>query len=348
MRSGTDDRRPEVGPVKEAMHYTALDGGKVRCGLCPHNCTIAAGKRGICGVRENSGGRLYSLIFGRYSSVHPDPIEKKPLYHFHPGSTVLSFGTLGCNLRCLHCQNWEISQARDSDFANLQTLEVSELGEWAKKTGSEGIAWTYNEPAIWHEFTLEGCIEAKKRGLYTVYVTNGYINESPLREIAPHLDAANVDVKGFTEKFYKEISGARLQPVLDSCKLYRELKVHLELTYLIIPTKNDGSTEIDQFCRWVVRELGPDVPVHFSRFHPDYKLSDVDPTPVKKVVEAWEIGRRAGLEFVYGGNVPHGDYENTFCPKCGTLLIARSGFSADVRGLREGKCQKCARAIPVI
>jgi len=334
--------------VKEAMHYAALDGGKVRCGLCPHNCTIADGRRGICGVRENSRGRLNSLVYGRYSSVHPDPIEKKPLYHFHPGSTVLSFGTLGCNLRCLHCQNWEISQARDADFENLQTLDVPELGEWAKNTGSSGVAWTYNEPTIWHEFTLEGCVEAKKRGLYTVYVTNGYINESPLREIAPHLDAANVDVKGFTEKFYKEISGARLQPVLDACKLYRELKVHLELTYLIIPTRNDSASEIEQFCRWVVKELGVDVPVHFSRFHPDYKLDDVGPTPVKKVVEAWEIGRKAGLEFVYGGNVPHGDYENTSCPKCGTLLIARNGFSAGVRDFRDGKCQKCGRPIPVI
>jgi len=334
--------------MKEAMHYAALGGGKVRCGLCPHNCTIADGKRGICGVRENSGGRLYSLIYGRVSSAHPDPIEKKPLFHFHPGSTVLSFGTLGCNLRCLHCQNWEISQARDADFDRLQELAVSELEGRARETGSEGIAWTYNEPSIWHEFTLEGCAEAKRKGLYTVYVTNGYINEAPLREIGPHLDAANVDVKGFTEKFYKEISGARLQPVLDACRLYRELKVHLELTYLIIPTKHDRPSEIEEFCRWVVKELGPDVPVHFSRFHPDYKLADIGPTPVKKVEEAWETGRRAGLDFVYGGNVPHGDYENTFCPKCGALLIARSGFSADVREIRDGKCARCGRPLPVI
>ena len=330
------------------MHYSALDGGKVRCGLCPHNCTISEGKRAICGVRQNTKGRLFSLIYGRYSSVHPDPIEKKPLYHFHPGSTVLSFGTLGCNLRCLHCQNWEISQARDADFDMLRALRTDELNDWAENTGSKGIAWTYNEPSIWHEFTLEGCREAKRHGLYTVYVTNGYINEAPLREIGLHLDAANVDVKAFTEKFYKEISGVRLQPVLDACKLYRELKVHLELTYLIIPTKNDGAAELGQFCRWVVKELGPDVPVHFSRFHPDYKLSDVGPTPVKKVVEAWEIGRKAGLEFVYGGNVPHGDYENTRCPKCGSLLIERSGFFASVKGLEGGACQSCRRAIPVV
>jgi len=334
--------------MKEALHYTALDGGKVRCGLCPHNCTIADGKRGICGVRQNNKGRLYSLIYGRYSSVHPDPIEKKPLYHFHPGTTVLSFGTLGCNLRCRHCQNWEISQARDADFDKLQRLDVSELGEWAQNTGSQGVAWTYNEPSIWHEFTLEGCIEAKRKGLYTVYVTNGYINEAPLREIGPHLDAANVDVKAFTEDFYKEISGARLQPVLDACKVYRELKIHLELTYLIIPTKNDAASEIERFCRWVVKELGPDVPVHFSRFHPDYKLADVGPTPVKKVVEAWETGRKAGLDYVYGGNVPHGDYENTCCPRCGALLIERSGFLAEVKGLRDGTCQKCGAKIPVI
>ncbi|MBM4247974.1 MAG: AmmeMemoRadiSam system radical SAM enzyme [Euryarchaeota archaeon] len=334
--------------MKEAMHYSALEGGKVRCGLCPHGCTIADGKRGICGVRENRAGRLFSLVYGRYSSAHPDPIEKKPLYHFHPGSTALSFGTLGCNLRCLHCQNWEISQSRDADFGELGELRAADIGEWAGRTGSEGVAWTYNEPTIWHEFALEGSIEARKRGLYTVYVTNGYISEAPLREIGARLDAANVDVKAFTEKFYKEVSGARLQPVLDACKLYRELRVHLELTYLIIPTKNDSAGEMERFCRWVVKELGPDVPVHFSRFHPDYRLGDVGPTPVKKVVEAWEIGRRAGLEYVYGGNVPRGDYDNTLCPGCGSLLIERSGFHAEVTGLRDGRCQNCGTAVPVI
>ena len=334
--------------MKEAMHWTALDGKKVSCGLCPHNCTIADGKRGICGVRQNTGGTLYSLIYGRITSAHPDPIEKKPLYHFHPGSTIMSFGTLGCNLRCRHCQNHEISQARDPAFERLQELKISELEELARNSASEGVAWTYNEPSIWHEFTLEGCIEAKKKGLYTVYVTNGYINEAPLREIGPHIDAANVDVKAFTDKFYKEISGARLQPVLDTCKLYRELKIHLELTYLIIPTLNDSASEMESLCKWVVKELGPDVPVHFSRFHPDYKLVDLGPTPVKKVEEACIIGKKAGLDFVYGGNVPHGDYENTRCPKCNGLLIERHGFFSEVRGLRDGKCAKCGRDIPVI
>jgi len=334
--------------MKEAMHWKPLDGRKVRCGLCPHNCAIADGKRGICGVRENKGGTLFSLIYGRITSAHPDPIEKKPLYHFHPGSIAMSFGTVGCNLRCRHCQNYEISQARDAAFENLQHLDISEIGDYARNSASEGVAWTYNEPSIWHEFTLEGCIEAKKRGLYTTYVTNGYINEAPLREIGPHLDAANVDVKAFTEKFYREISGARLQPVLDACKLYREIRIHLELTYLVIPTLNDSSSEIESFCRWVVKELGPDVPVHFSRFHPDYKLTDMGPTPIRKIEEACGIGKMAGLDFVYGGNVPHGDYENTRCPKCNSLLIERHGFFAEVRGLQDGKCAKCGREIPVI
>lgn len=334
--------------MKEAMHWKPLEDKKVRCGLCPHNCTIAAGRRGICGVRENRQGTLYSLIYGRITSAHPDPIEKKPLYHFHPGSTVMSFGTAGCNLRCKHCQNHEISQARDTDFDRLQHIEISELEGYARNSASEGIAWTYNEPTIWHEFTLEGCIEAKRKGLYTVYVTNGFINPGPLREIAPHLDAANVDVKAFTEKFYKEISGARLQPVLDACMIYRELHVHLELTYLIIPTLNDSAPEMESFCKWVVRDLGPDVPVHFSRFHPDYQLADLGPTPVSKVEEAVNIGKRAGLEYIFGGNVPHGDYENTRCPKCQSLLVERHGFFAEVRGLKDGKCAKCGRAIPVI
>jgi len=329
------------------MHYAALDGRKVKCGLCPHNCTIAEGKRGICGVRKNIAGKLYSLIYGRISSAHPDPIEKKPLYNFHPGSTILSFGTLGCNLRCLHCQNHTISQAREADFEMLTPLKIAELAPMARESGSAGIAWTYNEPTIWHEFTFDGCREAKKHGLYTVYVSNGFINEDPLREVAPYLDAVNVDVKAFTEKFYKEISGARLQPVLDACKLYRELKVHLELTYLIIPTHNDSASELEQFCRWVAEDLGPDVPVHFSRFHPDYKLNDVGPTPMKKIEEACIIGKKAGLDFVYGGNVPHGDYENTRCPKCNELLIERHGFFAELRGLRGGKCSNCGRNIPI-
>ncbi|MEM4729758.1 MAG: AmmeMemoRadiSam system radical SAM enzyme [Thermoplasmata archaeon] len=337
-----------AGWPREASHYTALGDGRVRCGLCPHGCTITDGKRGICGVRENRHGRLYSLIYGRIASVHPDPVEKKPLYHFHPGSTVLSFGTLGCNLRCLHCQNWEISQARDADFSLLRPLELSELAPMAERTDSTGVAWTYNEPTIWHEFTLEGCKEAKRHGLYTVYVTNGFISEAPLRELAPFLDAANVDVKAFTEKFYREVSGARLQPVLDACRLYRELKIHLELTYLVIPTKNDSSSEIEQFCRWAVRELGPDVPLHFSRFHPDYRLTSLPPTPLAKLEEACSLAKRAGAEYVYAGNVPHGDYENTRCPACGSLLIERYGFSAEVVGLNGRRCARCDREIAIV
>ena len=334
--------------IKEASFWSASEeGGKVQCFLCPHSCVISEGKRGICGVRENRGGKLYSLIYASASSVHPDPIEKKPLFHFHPGSYALSFGTVGCNFKCLHCQNYEISQAKPEDYPLIEIMP-EEAVRMAKEHKCEGIAWTYNEPTIWWEYTYDTSKIAKREGLYTAYVTNGFTGEDAIREIAPYLDAANVDIKSMSDDFYKKVCGGRLQPVLDSCSIYRDAGVHLEVTYLIIPTHNDSEDEIKKFLKWAGDELGFDIPIHFSAFFPHYKMRDVPPTPLKTLLKAYEIAKGEGFDYVYLGNVPHGDYEDTFCPSCGNRLVERHGFSAKVVGLEDGKCSKCGEKIPIV
>ena len=320
---------------------------KVQCLLCPHNCIIADGKRGICRVRENESKKLYTLIYGSASSIAADPIEKKPLYHFYPGSCALSFGTVGCNLSCRHCQNYSISMARPEDFP-LHELSPEEPADLAKDRGCRGIAWTYNEPTIWHEFTVDASKIAKKRGLYVVYVSNGYINEDPFREIGEYLDAINIDIKSFNDRFYREITGGHLQPVLDTCKLAKEMGIHLEITYLIIPDLNDSMDDIEKFCTWVYEELGYNVPVHFTRFYPHYKMKDRIPTPLETLKKAYDLARKKGLQYVYLGNVSPGDYDNTYCPKCGALLIERYGFSSEIKNLKEGKCTVCGAKMPVI
>ncbi|MCD6237534.1 MAG: AmmeMemoRadiSam system radical SAM enzyme, partial [Thermoplasmata archaeon] len=259
----------------------------------------------------------------------------------------LSFGTVGCNLSCRHCQNYSISMARPEDFP-LHELSPEEPADLAEDRGCRGIAWTYNEPTIWHEFTVDASKIAKKRGLYVVYVSNGYINEDPFREIGEYLDAINIDIKSFNDRFYREITGGHLQPVLDTCKLAKEMGIHLELTYLIIPDLNDSMEDIEKFCTWVYEELGYNVPVHFTRFYPHYKMKDRPPTPLETLKKAYDTARKKGLQYVYLGNVSPGDYDNTYCPKCGVLLIERYGFSSEIRNLKEGKCTVCGVRMPVI
>jgi pyruvate formate lyase activating enzyme len=331
----------------KAMFWEKLEDQKVQCTLCPHICKISEGKRGICGVRENSDGQLMSLIYGLATSVTPDPIEKKPLYHFYPGAYVLSFGTVGCNLSCQHCQNYGISQAK-FEGTRFQRLKVDDVVKTAKRYKCDGIAWTYNEPTIWFEFTYDASIIAKKEGLYTCYVTNGFIEPAPLKKIAPYLDAMNIDVKSYSPDFYKKICKAKLAPVLDTCVLAKELGIFLELTYLVIPSQNDSEKEIRDYCKWVVDNLGADTPIHFSRFHPDYKMNDLIKTPMSTLNRAHEIALEEGLKFIYLGNVPHGDYENTYCPKCKDLLIERIGFSTKSHYAKGGKCQKCGTTIPLV
>jgi pyruvate formate lyase activating enzyme len=332
---------------KEARFWRSTSEGGVQCFLCPHNCKIGIGGRGVCGVRENENGVLYSLIYGSCSSVAEDPIEKKPLNHFHPGSFVLSLGSVGCNFKCDHCQNFRISAVRPEDMF-LDEISPEEAVELAMRRGCEGIAWTYNEPTIWHEYTFESMKLAKKSGLYTVYVTNGYINEEPFKEISSFLDAMNIDVKAFHESFYKKVCKSRLEPVLNTCEVAKNLGVHLEVTYLVIPGINDSLDEIRGFCRWVVEKLGEDTPVHFSRFHPDYKMTDIPPTPIDTLLKIYEVAKDLGILYPYLGNVPHGKYENTFCPGCNNVIIERYGFSSNMVGLEKDKCKGCGRVLPIV
>ncbi|MFP4169961.1 MAG: AmmeMemoRadiSam system radical SAM enzyme [Methanomassiliicoccales archaeon] len=331
--------------MKEARFWER-SGEKVVCHLCPHECTIPPGRRGICGVRENREGTLMSLIYGKVSSVNVDPIEKKPLFHFRPGETALSLGTIGCNFRCEHCQNFTISQAEFQE-AHLSELTPEGVVEMCRREGCGIVAWTYNEPSIWHEFTYDSARATQKEGISNVYVTNGYLKEDPLRELSPFLDAMNIDVKAFREDFYRKVCRASLQPVLDTAELARELGILIELTYLIIPGQNDSREEIGEFCRWVA-DLDPGVPVHFTRFHPDYRMRDGVPTPMETMERAWEVGREVGLEYVYLGNVPMSDRENTYCPHCGAMVIRRTGFRSRPVGLSEGRCTGCGRALNIV
>jgi pyruvate formate lyase activating enzyme len=336
----------DMDSLHEARFWKT-EGDRAACFLCPHHCKIAEGKVGICGVRQNIGGKLYSLIYGRVSAVHVDPMEKKPLFHFMPGQPILSLGSVGCNLRCLHCQNYGISQAsvKDHDLSQLTPEEVSNL---ALESSCHAVAFTYNEPTIWHEFTFDACKAAKEHDLSTVYVTNGFMEEAPLREIAPFLDAMNIDVKGFKEGFYHEVCKARLEPVLRTSKLAHELGLHIELTYLVIPKKNDSEEEMREFCKWVSSALSPNVPVHFTRFHPDYMMNDVPATPLKTMRLAHRIATEEGLMFPYLGNIGGEEGENTYCPKCKALIIRRQGFEVDILALREGKCTECGQELNIV
>ncbi len=321
--------------------------GKVACHLCPHECRIAEGKTGICGVRKNMEGVLIALTYGKASSMAVDPIEKKPLFHFHPGKEVLSFGSVGCNLGCLHCQNFTISQAKIADV-HLRDLTPEEVPELCRKSTCGGVAWTYNEPTMWHEFIYDASKACKAKGQFTVFVTNGFINEEPVRKLAEVIDAANIDVKGFRDEFYRKICKARLQPVLDTVEMAHDLGVHVELTYLIIPGRNDSPEEIGDFCRWAA-SIDARMPVHFSRFHPDYLMSDIPATPVKTMEMARTVALEAGLGFVYLGNLATTDGENTACPKCGALAVRRLGFYAERVAMdANGKCGKCGEPLNMI
>ncbi|AKB74684.1 pyruvate formate-lyase 1-activating enzyme [Methanosarcina lacustris Z-7289] len=334
--------------IREAMFYEKLEADKVQCGLCAHRCKIAPGKRGFCRVRENRGGNLYSLIYGTVSSEAVDPIEKKPLYHFYPGSYAYSVGTVGCNFRCKHCQNWTISQTCVED-SYARDILPEELVERALISGSRSIAWTYNEPTIWHEYTYESAKLAKDAGLATVYVTNGYMTPEALRHIAPRLDAANIDIKAFTEKFYHDVASAKLAPVLESSVLAKELGIHVEITNLIIPKHNDSPDELRELSKWVYKNLGPDTPLHFTRFQPQYQMQDLSPTPVKTLVTARRIAQEEGMKYVYVGNVPGSDSNNTFCPNCGKTLITRGFFEIEKYEITPEKtCPVCGENIPII
>jgi pyruvate formate lyase activating enzyme len=332
---------------KIASFWKIINDKKVQCNLCAHNCKIDENNVGICGVRRNENGKLYTIIYGSSSSLASDPIEKKPLYHFYPGSYAFSMGSIGCNFKCTHCQNYSISTA-EINFPYVKEITPEQAVDLAKQQNCQGISYTYNEPTIWHEFSLDSAKIAKKKGLYTCYVTNGYINEDPLKELSQYLDAMNIDVKAFDDNFYKKICKSSLKPVLNTCELAKELGIHIELTYLVIPGHNDKLEEIRSFCRWIVEKLDERTPVHFSRFHPDYKMINVDITPMKTLLKIYEVAKEEGVLYPYLGNVAHNEYENTYCPKCKNISIERKNYTINLDGLKDNKCSKCGYKLPII
>jgi len=325
----------------EAMYYEKLEAGRVRCRLCPHECTIQPGSAGICRQRVNTGGTLVSRIYGRVTSAGMDPIEKKPLYHFHPGEQILSLGTNGCNFACRHCQNWSISQ----EDAYTRELSPEDAVRLAADSKSFGIAYTYNEPLIWYEFVLDTSKLAHGQGLKNVLVTNGFIQPEPLAELLPFIDALNIDLKSIRDEFYKEICKGRLGPVLETAKTAKKA-AHLEVTNLVIPTHNDSDEDLTDLADWVRDNLGPDTPAHLSAYFPRYQLK-APPTQPHTLLRAYNIFA-ARLDHVYVGNMVLDKGSDTLCKGCGAVLIRRRGYSVRVVGLRGTACAKCGRELNVV
>ncbi|GAB7028372.1 AmmeMemoRadiSam system radical SAM enzyme [Geotalea toluenoxydans] len=331
--------------MKEAMFYERKAGDTVKCGLCRFRCLIPSGKRGICMVRENQGGTLYTLVYGKAIAEHVDPIEKKPLFHVLPGSRSYSIATVGCNFRCLHCQNYAISQPSGGTLEIMGTeLSPEEIVANAKRSGCASISYTYTEPTIYFEYAYDTAVLARAAGLKNIFVTNGYITPEALSQIRPYLDAANIDLKGYSDRFYKEVVHAMLQEVLDSIVEYKRQEIWIELTTLVIPNWNDSDADLEGIARFIAGKVGIEVPWHVSQFYPTYKLLDQPRTPLATLDRARQIGKNAGLRYVYEGNVPGSQGEHTFCPECGELLIHRTGYITASK-LAEGKCGRCKFAI---
>lgn len=315
------------------------------CELCPKECRIAEGFSGDCRSRMVVDGELRAVTYGRPCSMHIDPMEKKPLFHFLPGTPILSIATAGCNLHCKNCQNWTISQAAPQDIRNVR-FPPERVVAVAARQGCLSIAYTYTEPVIFYEYVLDTSTRAHEKGLRNVMVTAGYINRKPLEKLCTVIDASNTDLKAFSDTFYRDVCDGRLRPVLDSLVTMKEQGVWLEVTNLVIPTFNDDPDMIRKMCRWLLVNLGEDTPIHFSRFHPMFKIRNLPPTPVESLMTAREIALETGLHYVYVGNVLGTEAENTYCPRDGTLLIKRMGFSIMENNLRDGACPKCAEKIP--
>lgn len=327
--------------IREAMLYDKLAGGIVHCSLCAHRCTINPGRRGICGVRENKDGVLYSLVYGTLIAGHVDPVEKKPFFHVYPASRSYSIAAVGCNFRCEFCQNHEISQMPRSTLMIMgEDISCAEIVARAKNSGSKTIAYTYTEPTVYFELAYETAILACEEGLKNVFVTNGFMTKEAMETIAPYLAAANVDLKSIRDDFYQKQCGARLGPVLETLKKMKQAGIWLEITTLLIPGINDSDQELRDIAKFIVR-LGADTPWHISRFHPQFKLRDVPVTPLASLHRAVETGREHGLKYVYSGNVPGDDGENTYCSNCRSLLIERHGFNVISTNLTGNKCLNC-------
>ncbi|MBI5966855.1 MAG: AmmeMemoRadiSam system radical SAM enzyme [Deltaproteobacteria bacterium] len=330
---------------REAILFEKVEDEKVRCNICQRNCVIPGGKRGWCMTRVNYKGTLYSSIYGEVSSLSINPIEKKPVFHFYPGSRWLSLGSLGCNFRCPGCQNWEIAHWKEGPMPS-EYISPEGLVSKAKATGCMGISWTFNEPTLWFEYTLDGAKLAKDNGLYTNYVTNGFISERALEMIAPFLDVYRVDIKGFSEKAYSRIGQIKdFEGILKVTEKARQKGMHVEIVTNVIPGFNDQETELRGIASWIKSNLGPDTPWHITRFHPHHRLSHLSPTPISDLEKGWSIGKDGGLWYVYLGNVPGHRNENTFCHRCGELLIERYVFEVIKNRLEEDKCPRCKTQI---
>ncbi|MFH1122431.1 MAG: AmmeMemoRadiSam system radical SAM enzyme [Pseudomonadota bacterium] len=328
----------------EAFHY-ASDGTKTRCGVCPNRCVLSPGDRSVCRSKVNIKGKLYSLAYGNPCSVHVDPIEKKPLNHFFPATSIFSIATTGCNFRCLNCQNWEISQKRPEDVDFVELFPPDVVRE-ARKKGCPSVAYTYSEAITYYEYTFDTAKLAHETGLKNVLVSNGYINQRPLHELAKYLDAANINLKSFDDNIYRSLNGGRLQPVLDTLKGLHEAGVWLEITTLVIPTYVDDPDMIKRMCGWILKELGPDYPLHFLRFFPQYKLIRLPPTPIATLEQFRDLALKEGIRYVYLGNVPGHEACHTYCHHCGRILVERKGYSLSQHNLEGGRCKFCHTSIP--
>ncbi len=341
--SQPDDEKNSPAGLHEARWWRTEEDGKILCYLCPRFCRIADGQAGFCFIRKNLHGTLYSLAYGQPCALQIDPIEKKPLFHFMPGSRILSMGTAGCNMGCKFCQNWEISKARE-DQVQSGHLEPDEAVASAGAHGCGSLAFTYNEPTIWGEYVIDISRRARASGLNTVMVTNGYVTREALRDIYQWIDAANVDLKGFTEGFYHKVTLSHLEPVLEVLPVLKSMGVWVEITTLLIPTLNDSMDEIEKLSRWVLEHLGPEQPLHFTAFHPDFKLMDLPATPHDTVHEARRVALDVGLKHVYEGNVHCEEGGATYCPGCGQAVIRRSWHRILENKISDGRCP-CGRAI---
>ncbi len=327
-----------------ALYWMPLENKLLQCQLCPRKCPIPDKKRGFCGVRENNEGSLYTLVYASAAAIHIDPIEKKPLFHFLPGTSAFSIATAGCNLRCKFCQNWEISQSKPEEVQPTHISPESIVAQ-AKKAGSKTVAYTYTEPTVFYEYMLDTIKLAKESGLKNVMHSAGFINEEPLRNLCKYLDAANIDLKAFTQGYYSDICSGNLDDILRTLKIIKEEGVHLEITNLVLPNLNDSPEQIRKMCLWIKENLGVDTPLHFSRFWPMYKLSNLSPTPVATLEKAQVFAKDIGLRYVYIGNVPGHQGETTFCPKCAKPLVVRIGYALKAYDILDGRCKFCNEKI---
>jgi len=329
--------------MKEAAYYISNPDGTVVCVLCPHRCKIDEAKCGRCRSRMNRGGHLYSLAYARICAMHADPMEKKPLFHFLPGATCFSIASAGCNLSCLNCQNWSVSQVSPMEIPS-QTLLPEDCVRLAKKYGCRAVAYTYTEPLTYLEYVRDCASACQEAGLKNVLVTAGYVNEAPLRDLLPFIDAVNIDLKSFSDEVYRKVSRVRLQPILDTLLAMRDAGVWIEITRLLIPGISDGEEDIRAMCHWLMEHGFADNPLHISRFFPRYKLQDIDATPLSALLSARRMAQEEGMRFVYIGNTSLADAENTYCPKCGSLQVKREGYAVS-SGSFSGICPACGADI---